>query len=485
MKRKILDENGAMILPKNREAGAWGGSPWEAANPSPNRSQLNVGAPTDHKHELTSFTREELIRNMRYLRKNSGFVREYTNTLALYSAPVSPQSIVEDHAWRTEAEQLYADRRRVADVTGRFTGDEVQSMISKSIDTDGEIFVLKVYDRATQLPRLQMIESHRVGNFGPDTNTIDGFKLDSRGKPTAIRILQDNGKSRLVPMRGVMHIFDPESPSALRGTPTLSHAINHRLDVEELLAIEKKGVKDNLEIARIIRLATGTDLDEDEVEEFLGNSGVTEAERSDPKAMMRILGGKAFALQEGENVESFNSNRPNPTFTGFIQHLDRESALGSLPYEFIINPSGINAGAVRLVIARVQRIAQKRSQIILEKFLRPDWFFVIGSAIDNGELAPIKGWNRISGGFPKQVTVDAGRNDESLRRSIEMGLITPSDAFAEQGKTFDEAMEQKAADLKSLQAIAKRHGLNPDELFKFAKAASTVGATAPSAKKPK
>jgi capsid protein len=474
------------LLSRLKIAGSllWGGgSAWEGANTSPNRGRINGAAPSDFHHEFSGWARDELMMKMRYLRKNSGFVREYINTLALYSAPVKPQSLVEDHEWRKEAEELYADRRRIADVTGRFTGEQVQTLISKAIDTDGEIFVLKTIDRANDLPRLQLIEAHRVGDFGTH-NTIDGIKVNARGRPTGVNVMQDNGKSRLIPMRGIMHVFDPESATALRHPSPLAHAINHRLDVEELLAIEKKGVKDNLEVTRIIQRLAGDDVDDDELNELLGGDGATRESTTDPKAMQKILGGKAFITEPGEKVESWVPNRPTPTFNGFIDILDRESALGTLPYEFFINPSKLNGAAARLITARVQRISMRRSQVLLERYLRPDWFFVIGTAIDNGELAPVKGWHRIAGGFPKQVTVDAGRNDESLRRNLEMGVVTPSEAFAEQGRSFEEAMEQKAQDLKALEAIAERNGIDPAQLFAFAaKAASAM--TPPSAKEPR
>ena len=458
------------------------GSPWEGANESPNRGRIPGASPSEFSVEFTEFTRGELMRKMRYLRKNSGFVREYVNTLALYACPVAPQSLVEDGGWRRDAEALYNERRRIADVTGRFSGDQVQSLISKSMDTDGEIFGVKVLDDITELPRVQLIEAHRVGDFGAG-DTTDGIKVDKRGRPVAIRVMQTSGESRLVPMRAVMHIFDPESPSAYRHTSPLAHAINHRLDVEELLAIEKKGVKDNLEITRIIQRLAGDDVDDEELDALLG--GTHSGEATDPMAMQKILGGKAFITQPGEKVESFVPNRPTPTFTGFIEHLDKESALGAFPYEFL-NPASMNGAAARLVTARVQRIALRRSEVILEKYLRPDWFFVIGKAIDDGELPAIKGWHRIKGGFPRQVTVDAGRNDESIRRNIEMGITPPSDAFAETGKSFSESMEPKAQDLKTLEEIAARHNLTPDQLFRFSMSGNnSLSVTPPSAKPPK
>ena len=478
-----------MKLPKilNRiriaSAFAFGGSSWEGANRSPNRSPVNTVSPTDFKHELNSYTLSELVKGMRYLRKNSGFVREYVNTMARYSAPVTPQSLVANAAWRKKAEALYAEKRRRADITGRFSGAQVQKLISNAIDTDGEIFVIRVFEYGE--PKLQLIETHRVGDFGTG-KTTDGFKLNKHGRPTHIQVMLDSGVLRMVPMSAVMHVYDPDSPSSLRHAPSLSHAINHRLDVEELLALEKKGVKDNQDITRVITKAGNDDFDDEDLRELVGATDDDNVETTDPKSLQKILGGKAALLKEGEKLESFQSNRPNPTFTGFIDHLDKESALGGLPYEFFANPSKISSPAVRLIVARVQRIANERSQIILDNFLRADWFFVIGNAIDRGELRPIKNWHKIAGGFPKQITVDSGRNDESLRRNIEIGITPPSWHYSELGTTLADAMEQKAMDLKEINEIAERHGLEPAQLMSFeGSGGGGIAGTPPSAKEPK
>lgn len=476
-----------------RMAGAllFGGSPWDGANASPNRSRTLGGAPVDFKQELTSYTREELVRNMRSLRKNNGLVREFINSIALYSAPVTPQAQTDSHDWNSEAEDYYRRARQKADVTFRFSGAELQRLASKSLDTDGEIFFLKVFDKVRGLPLLQAIETHRVGDFGGRKDLVDGMKLNNYGRPVAANVLLDNGKTRMIPMGQLMHVFDPESTSAVRHTPTLAHAINHQIDADELLAIEKKGVKDLLDKTVVWKMLGG-DMGDDEFGELFGEDAagdyIDELERTDPQAAAKIIGGKNILAQVGEDVEVFEPNRPTSTFVGFLEHLDRNSALGGLPYEFFVNPSGLNAGAIRLLTSRVERIANRRSEVLLDRFLRPDWFFVIGTAIDNGELAPIKNWNRIKGGYPKSVNVDAGRNEESLRRNIEMGLATPSDAYAEKGEDFATAMERKATDLKVLEAIAKKYELDPDQLFKLAKDKPAppqgIAGTAPSAPDP-
>ena len=47
-----------------------------------------------------------------------------------------------------------------------------------------------------------------------------------------------------------LHVFEPESASAVRQPPMLQHSINHVLDEMELIALEKHAVKDNADVAR-------------------------------------------------------------------------------------------------------------------------------------------------------------------------------------------------------------------------------------------
>ena len=50
-----------------------------------------------------------------------------------------------------------------------------------------------------------------------------------------------------------------------------------------------------------------------------GTSGTGDA--SDPVSLQRIVGGKLVALKPDESLDSFQSNRPSPTFTGFQNSL--------------------------------------------------------------------------------------------------------------------------------------------------------------------
>ena len=243
------------------------------------------------------------------------------------------------------------------------------------------------------------------------------------------------------------------------------------LDEIELLALEKHAVKDNADVARVLKTARG---ELDDTGDFVVGDGVTGNEQSDPMSLQRIVGGKLVALKPDESIESFQSNRPSPTFTGFLEHLRRDSALGVIPFEFAADSSKIGGAGVRLVVAKADRRFSFRQMILERRLIRPVWSYVIGDAINRGLLPPMEGWWKISTVPPKRVTVDAGREAQQNRADVEMGLKTLSDHFAELGADFGEEIERRAADAKLILETATKYDVPVGMLWKVAGEAQQV-----------
>ena len=351
-------------------------SPYESANWSPRRGRVPGAYPGDTKRDYTAGIRNELVRRSRYLYKNSGFVRELVGNMAIYSTGdgIKPQAQSPDPAWNRLAEEYFANWAARCEVTRRFSFEECQSLVCRGIDIDGEYFIHKTRD-ADDRPVLQLIESHRIGDTIGSTETVDGIGLDAVGAPSFYRLILDDGSSRDLPAAAVLHVFEPESASAVRHAATIQHSINHVLDEMELLALEKHAVKDNADVSRILKTERG-EIDEDSGDFRLAREGGhpdRNEDGSDPVTLQKIIGGKLVALKPNENLESFQSNRPSPTFTGFLQHLRRDSALGVLPYEFAADSSSIGGAGVRLVVAKADRRFSFRHLILIQRFIRPVW----------------------------------------------------------------------------------------------------------------
>lgn len=440
-------------------------SSYEAANPSTKRSRVPGAAPTDAKKELTSHVRRELVRKSRYLIKNSGFTREVVGDMAIYSTGdgIRPQAQSVDPVWNRAAEDYFARWSARPEITGRFSFEECQNLVCRGIDVDGEFFVLKVRDSLGRA-RVQLVESHRVGSPSHNSEAIDGVMFNMFGAPVSYLIEQDDGAFRPVFASAVMHVFEPEHASGARSHPTLQHSINHILDEMEMLALEKHAVKDNQDVSRVIKRESG-DLEDDGDFRVSPDTGES-ADSSDASAIQQILGGKVVALKPGESVESYQSKRPSQVFTGFLEHLKRDSSAGVLPYEFVLDPAKVGGAGVRLIVAKADRRFSYRQLILIQRFLRPTWGWVIGDAIDRGELKPVKGWNKVTWVCPRRVTVDAGREAQQNRADVETGLKTLEDHFSEIGMDFREELEKRAQNARAILDVAQKYGVPVSMLWK-------------------
>lgn len=436
-------------------------SVFENANRSPRRANVPGSAPRDAALDLTPGVRSELVRRSRYLTRNSGFIREIVSAMSLYSVGdgLKPQAESKDADWNRQAEAYFNRWGRRAELSGRFNLTQCQHLVCRAVDVDGEIFVHKVVQDG-QL-RIQLIETHRIGDSGEGSGMVDGVKLAADGRPLSYRLLDDNGKPNDLPADNVLHVYDPDCPSQVRGFPSLQHSINHILDEMELLALEKHAVKDNADISRVL---TTNRADADDGDFRLGGAE-SEQVGSDSSFLSKVLGGKLVALQPGEDIKSFASSRPSPTFTGFLEHLRRDSALGMLPFEFAADSSKIGGAGVRLTVARADRRFSYRQTLLIDRMLRPLWLWVIGNAIAAGKLPAVEGWTEINFTTPRRVTVDAGREAAQNREDVKAGLKTLSDHFAELGMDINEELENRAREMKLIRDIAAKYGLQPQSLF--------------------
>lgn len=452
------------LLPPILVPKAWS-SVYDNAQNSPRRGPVPGNAPRDARKDLTPATRRELVRRGRYLYKNSGFVREMVSSMAIYSTGdgIRAQAQSPDSDWNQRAEDYFKRWSSRCEITGRYSFEECQGLVCRALDIDGEYFVLKTRNRLG-LPSLQLIETHRIGGDDFSLSSVDGVTLDEWGAPLTYRLLEDNGP-REIPAHQVLHVFEPEHSSSVRSAPTIQHSINHVIDEMELIALEKHAVKDNADVTRILKNEAGQ-LEEGTDFEFRDGESSAESDASNPTDLQRIVGGKLVALKPNESLESFESKRPSPTFTGFLEHLRRDSALGVLPFEFTADSSKIGGAGVRLVVAKADRRFSFRQMILIQRFIRPVWFYVIGDAIAGGELEAVPNWWRISCVTPRRVTVDAGREAQQNRADVEMGLKTISDHYEELGADFGEEIERRARDIKMILEAAERHGVPVELLWK-------------------
>lgn len=435
------------------------GRTYESANNSTERHypQLVVA---DACAELSPATRAVMISRTRDIVRNFGLAREAVGAMERYAVGdgIYPQASTQDEDWNQAAEKLFNEVfAKEPEITKRWTFGKLTRLVCRALDVDGEIFFVKKED-VNGRPRLHAFEAHRCAQKTDEQARIfDGIEFDTLGAPCAYYFETGDGEPERIEAKYVIHVFCAERVSDAHGVPRLQHAINALTDYRELLSIEKQGVKTLNEMAYVIT-SDKNELGASSGDFVYGAKG--SAGGTDPNALKRqIGGGKVGKLTNGEKLESFISNRPSPTFQGFLETVFRDGCLGGVPYEFLADSSKIGGAGIRLVVGRAARVFEDRQNELIEQFLTPVWRYVIGWAIRNKKLPSRPDALNVEWACPKRVTVDAGRDAAQDRADLEAGLITAEDLYAARGMRFKTEIRRRAAELKYMQKIADEYGV--------------------------
>jgi capsid protein len=424
---------------------------WQSIGVTRARRAAYGAEPRDLRRDLTPYDRLTMVRKCRWAERNSGLFKQILADICLYTVGdgIKPQSHASTPEMQERYEAYFAEKAKRIDITNRFSFYQAQSILLRGMIRDGDSFAAKVRNGAGEA-KLQLMEAHRVGD--PLEGKVpegmhDGIQFGPFGEYIAVNIYRSDGSSRQILAQSMMMVVDQEYASGARGVPLLQHSINSIQDEMEILALEKQAVKDNGDITRIIKKQGGV-IDGDMANE-LGNATGSYSN------LANTMGGKVIALEPGESMDSFQSNRPNATFNGFIAALERDISMGILPYEFVSDPSKLGGASIRLVTAKAARVFGKYQAVLIENFCVPTWGYIIGQGIADGDLPDDPKWNEVSWTTPKSVTVDAGRDAANDRNDVEMGLLSMSELYAQRGLDFRTEMDKRANDMAFIIEKAK------------------------------
>lgn len=447
-------------------------SNFESAKFSNKRSWIWSSWPQDFKKTMTVFDRMETTRKMRWLELNAGLIRQVLSDMALYTigGGIKAQAQSGDEVWDDVAEMYFNKwASKPCDITGRFSFFEIQHIVCRLMDRDGECFIIKTRG-PTGEPRLQIIESHRVGNSDQNAqpaNVIDGIEFGPYGQPISYNVIRSDGSSRKVPANAMLHLYEPEVASGARAYSPLQHSINNLVDILEILSLEKLAVKTASDITRTLtRENPNFDGTQSDFEAFGMKPQDYGDGMTDPHEASTFLGGKILSLAPGEKLESFESQRPNKTFDGFLEALQRDSLAGLLPFEFSGNPTKAGGVVMRFVVAKADRRFTHRQNVLIQRFLKPVWGYVVGNAIKDGLLPANDNWTTVTWTTPRKVTVDAGRDAQQNRLDIESGIKTLTENYLEEGKDPKEQLRANAAEKAYIKRLAEEFDISPAAIYK-------------------
>jgi lambda family phage portal protein len=369
------------------------------------------------------------------------------------------------------------DKRR------RLSISAVQRLICRTYATYGEAFVMLGQapfkgsigltvdvispERVESPPELRNDDTVRMGvKYSATTGEIVGYYV-RKSHPDAGRgykygydfvpRFDATGHARMI------HVFDPLFPDQSRGVPWLANAMSRAKDVDDFFEAELIAKQIEACFGIIVKggptSTTPHEIAEGNASRVDGNG--TRLERVEP--------GMVQYLNQGEEIQTVDPNRPGASFAPFIE-LSMRSVAASLnyPYELLAkNFFRTTFSSGRLAMLDGWMGFAMRQQVLVEQALDPIWRRLVYDAMFAGEMDDLVNtfdylerpyvyerhrWASQGRGF-----LDPTKEVRAHVEGLGAGISTKSAIFAEKGEDWEDAEEQlDAEERKRIELRIKR-----------------------------
>lgn len=315
-------------------------SGFDAANQSTRRGWIYW--PTlDTKREIDTYSRTELLRKSRWLRANFGLATRICSGLSDLIGYLTPVSMSGDPDWDELADDHWDDRAsspEVIDAAGQFDFRRQQIELNKAAFGDGDMLPLLVKTESGGI-MFANYEAHQLAT--PEVNSggwYDGVKVNKFRRHVAYGLRDDDGKVKTYSANDALYFSHPDATGRIRPPTILSHAINHMIDISEILA----DVKLTIKVAAQLGLYLKNDADNPgghdgarsiaaaiRDEQVYKGPGTAEDPPVDYKIedLYRASGGMAN-LPKGASIGTIQDARPHPNQVALLEYLIRDICWG-------------------------------------------------------------------------------------------------------------------------------------------------------------
>lgn len=413
----------------------------------------------DSRVTFSGPTRLRLISEARYLYNNVGLVRGAINELARLAVGqgLIPQCLSQNTEWAEAAEEWFDRWSRIADAQNRMTFFDILrcAIINRLVDGDCLLVLVRTDG---DFPKLRLVRAHRIKTptkLGTKAQVYDGVELTAYGAPAAYYVEVAQNEFDRIDAVNAIHVLEHETGDEVRGISSLVATIPHLNDLREILEFEKIGVKRDSGIGGVVVTTSGLPGPDDYAIAPADNSAPL------PSNIHDIYPGEIRFLKPGEEIRSFSSGRPSPTFRGFLDYLIRDVARGlGVPYEFVWANDATGPGT-RAMLAQVQRRVEELQAVLERLICQRVWAWTISVAVKRGDLSePPDDWWRVSWQKPARLTIDVGREAAANRADIESGIRTLAEDAGERGLHWQDVIEQRAREVAFAKQIAAKYGID-------------------------
>jgi capsid protein len=410
----------------------------------------------------------------RDLVENFPEAREISRKFGLYLTPHEYSPTTGDRDYNLVIDDYFHQWCKNCDVTNRHSFKKMVQLAAEERPIDGDCgFVIR---RSGEGLKLQLVPATRIGNPNDtavaSNNYFQGIITNDFGQPVAYRIFRvdRNGVyfgAEDIPANQFCHYFDPFRVDQYRGITDLHSAIQTARMLHEILQAEKAGVRFSSQQAALIFNDRGT---ANPRNLFQPNPTMSLPNGQQQKNELTEVGMIRY-FQNSDRVEVMPS-RPSQAFTGFVQHLMHEIALGvGVPEGVLFGTQDYKGPSVRAEFAAADRVFTKQQGVLTDKVLDPIKDAVILDAIARGEIAPptllpgetmVQALRRATKGewrFPAKLSIDVGRESAANMNENRQGAKSLQEIAAEEGTDAFARLEQIAIEAGFVKELAVKYGV--------------------------
>lgn len=490
----------------------------------------------DSRFDFNSSVRLELIRRARYWEQNNGLAWKLGLLFAQFSVGPNGLRLIpnaggdEDEAvpendsadvWNKAASRWWTDWSQTPDLCSLRTLGELQHTLAIRWFFDGEIFIHKTFStklvngRLAKVPRVELIESHRIGTPSSLSNEegktiFDGVQVDGNGTPIAYWVRKkDTGvfygvnpagslppfKSTgsieqydPIPAEEMIHVYEPSRPGMYRAPSFLFAVMNDLHDLDDLQFSEMKAAKAAADLAVIYITKSGEVKNAQSLRQQKMNIQTQDANGNAITQTNRVWydvtqTGRDRYLKPGEDAKMFESNRPTVTSQSYWDYLTSKVCAGVGISKLLVLPYSNQGTVVRSDLDTNSVFFRSRSAV-LARAIKDVYQWSLGWAKDFDRsmdgTAP-DDWNRVIVRPPRSINVDVGRNSTAMLAELDAGTRNYSEIFAESGEDWKEQLEQKAKEAAFINELSTKYNVPREQIAAMAKAAVTspTGSTFP------
>ncbi len=449
-------------------------------------------------HQMKPYDRMTAITNSRYLDNTLGISGALNDNSVSYAigSGVNRYSATGDPDFDQSADMLIKTifEEVTFDIAEEQCMYELQQVALRGMIVDGDCGAAQILGRDGNgriigAPQVQLFTSDQIGHYtgwasmeNPATGWQEGIQRNAVGKALRYRVMKSDSRFANpttfdywdYSAKDFILLINRKRIQLSRGIPYCHRSQRTGASMMNLGALEEANAHINALFAAIITTPTGET--PEALESFIMDSyasGTTEKPdgTTEQKAVLHkyveLMGGaKVPVFPEGTKLEAYTSNRPSSVFTGHMDYLVTQLALGyGIPPAFVWSIARGTGPETRMTLAQASWYFNSLMMILVRRFVKPlsDWVLQWGILTGqiNGGRMPRNGADFRLATFhgPRDITIDERYYHKTWLDRLADGKGTEEEYYSLQGLNADTQAKKRIKEIADRKQWCKDAGI--------------------------